>query len=310
MESITLQCRIAGEYAPRMYTMTGGSFETMLMAVRRLPQHKFERHFRLEYWLVNREGLNQLQVQGFTVEQDPDVRAQSPEHTILSPREVFPGVICVEIWFEVRNRDGSMDTIQRGPGQARLYIFLRDAYREFLLQAITAQRQQLGLSFGAKREDVVYAVARCAAALYGKRVQGVFQQHLNQRTLDDFRKALEMAEQLIEKDEQNGMNTFSAVMLLDNAELLPGDHPTTRHMVHEAEEQQRAEREARKAERLARVPELVADWFGRLTKAEIAQFLATKANSPLSEKEIRTTRKPELIARVVSNCALCEQLLR
>jgi hypothetical protein len=313
---ITLLRRIEGEYAPRLYTLTGKDFQALLAAVKALPQRKFEEHMFLKYWRINGEGLRLLREQeGLNVVEEPDIQCSTTDRALLAHalRERGTGEATIDLAFHLRGQDGTF-AISVAYIHTVIELYLNDAYCLALKEEMGQKRAQLGFSSEPMPKEVLFFAAGQAVRLYEQRIQEVFQKNLGKRTQEDFRAALAAAKQQAEEDKLTGMNAYSGVLLDGHPELLPGDHPITRQMAQESVERRMAEwaqamREAREAERRTNAPHHVQEWFGRLTKAEIRETVAQRGGLVLDEKEVAKITKAALIARIVEDRALCEKLI-
>jgi len=91
MDKLNLMVSRDGEYAPRFYEMTGGSFDKMLDAVKALPYRKYVPSSKI--WNVDAAGIGILQAGGYSVEALPDLRLDRGEDDFeagLSARHICP----------------------------------------------------------------------------------------------------------------------------------------------------------------------------------------------------------------------------
>lgn len=183
MDKIKLQ--VKEEYAPRYYTMTGGTFDEMLAAVKALDHRRFQSH-PVKAWTVRREALDTLRSQGYGIEQDADFRVGDfNEHAMRDEGSH----VRVTAYFEVRSSNGEWT---RGP-RRELTVALTDEMIKEEKQRIEENvRETFDIEFSADRYRAVREIARRAVREFGVKAVTAFEEATGgERTPEAFEAGLE-----------------------------------------------------------------------------------------------------------------------
>lgn len=196
-DKITLQVRITGEYAPRIYTMTGKDFDMMLAAVKALPERSFDPVQRL--WKVRLAAIKTLQEQGFEVKKDSDFYV-FPAHDPNS-LHIRNNIMPVDVDVAIRGESGNTPTLpQRSP---TVLIHMTDE----CIQRVQDEHNEKLKSYGIDIPNVpdnytgYRLLAKLATEAYGERLRTEFKKHYGKRTLDDIKAAKRAVNALIKEDE-------------------------------------------------------------------------------------------------------------
>lgn len=132
-DTITLKRKIKNEYAPRYYSMAGGTFDEMLQAVKDLDQRRFETYPH-KAWKINGDGLAALTEAGYDIEEWPALRlTQFVEGSMRDHGDK----LSVTAYFEYMTEDGDY---RRGP-RKNLVIQIDDETVE-ARQALITERDR------------------------------------------------------------------------------------------------------------------------------------------------------------------------
>jgi hypothetical protein len=190
MDKIKLVQKVENECAPRHYTVTGGTFDEMLAAVKALDHRRFQSH-PVKAWTVRREALDTLRSQGYGIEQDADFRpGEFNQHSIRDDGDK----VYVTAYFEIRGSNGGWT---RGP-RRELTVALTDEMIEAEKERIEeSARETFDIEFSADRFRAVREIARRAVREFGVKAVTAFEEATGgERTPEAFEAGLEAVDNL------------------------------------------------------------------------------------------------------------------
>lgn len=304
---------IQGEFAPRFYTLTGGSFDEMRLAVKALDYWRADHTSHGFFWVVNAQGIKALRVAGYSAVQEPDIRtrfietAMSRDAGYRVPQESF------HVTAYIDRRDGGGEWVLAATRE--LLVFVSEEYiARRMIEIDRRVKEVLPESnfLPADRYQAVRALAREVVESYSKAVTEVFSSAtLGERSVAALRRGLAALRTFIDDQSENGEHSFAAVLVSGECMLYNSLHPVTRQLVAQAEARRQAERaaarqaaELRAVERKANAASITARYLQHDTKQRIAD-LASKAGCPISAADLKRIKKAALIGQLTANQTFC-----
>lgn len=143
MDQLTLKRTITGEYAPRLYQMTGGAFNAMKDAVKARPGARFDG--TLKAWAIKGDDIKALKEQGYAIEQEPDFRLRNWE------REGTPTEATFILDFEYRDTSGTWSDFPYTMKRSASFSG-GDQHRAYIQEVAAEMKRTFERALGGKRD--------------------------------------------------------------------------------------------------------------------------------------------------------------